>query len=162
MKTIKYENSFGYLFPEKAKFWHPTKNGDLTPFNVYPGSGKKVWWKCDKNDKHEWIAPIDEVKRGRKCAVCAGRQVVRESSFGFLYPEDAKLWHPIKNGDLTPFDFSPGSGKIMWWQCSKNKTHEWQSSIEQIKRGRGCPYCSGKRLTLDNSFGFLYPERAKL
>ena len=32
--------------PELAKEWHPIKNGDLTPAQVTPGSGKKVWWIC--------------------------------------------------------------------------------------------------------------------
>ena len=32
--------------PDLAKEWHPTKNGDLTPENVFSKSGKKVWWKC--------------------------------------------------------------------------------------------------------------------
>ena len=28
--------------PELAKQWHPTKNGDLTPSDVGPGSHKRV------------------------------------------------------------------------------------------------------------------------
>jgi hypothetical protein len=32
------------------------KNGDLTPMDVAPGSNKKIWWKCDKGDGHEWIS----------------------------------------------------------------------------------------------------------
>ena len=27
------------------------------------------------------------------------------------YPEIAKQWHPTKNGNLTPYDFSYGSKK---------------------------------------------------
>jgi rubrerythrin len=37
------ENSF----PEIAKEWHPTKNGNLTPDMFTPGSDHhKFWWKC--------------------------------------------------------------------------------------------------------------------
>ena len=42
--------------PELAKQWHPTLNGDLTPFDVIPGTSKKVWWKCEKGDDYEWEA----------------------------------------------------------------------------------------------------------
>ncbi len=32
--------------PAIAATWHPTKNAELTPFDVTPGSGRKVWWRC--------------------------------------------------------------------------------------------------------------------
>jgi Probable Zinc-ribbon domain len=34
--------------PELAAEWHPTKNGDLTPYYVLPGSAAKVFWQCSK------------------------------------------------------------------------------------------------------------------
>ncbi len=46
-KVVK-SNSLATLNPELASEWHPTKNGDLTPEKVMPGSGKNVWWKCNK------------------------------------------------------------------------------------------------------------------
>ena len=42
--------SLSETHPELAKQWHPTKNGELTPNDVTPGSSKIVWWKCDKAD----------------------------------------------------------------------------------------------------------------
>jgi len=47
-------------FPYLAKEWHPTKNRDITPYDVTPGSQKKVWWKCPKGVDHEWDAVIAE------------------------------------------------------------------------------------------------------
>jgi hypothetical protein len=46
-----------------AKQWHPTKNGKLTPSDVGAGSTKKVWWKCNKGDDHEWVASIVNRKK---------------------------------------------------------------------------------------------------
>tara|TARA_B110000285_G_scaffold180449_1_gene203483 strand:+ start:85 stop:225 length:141 start_codon:yes stop_codon:yes gene_type:complete len=37
--------SLAEVNPELAEEWHPTKNGELTPFDVTKGSNKKVWWK---------------------------------------------------------------------------------------------------------------------
>lgn len=51
--------------PEKAKLWHPIKNGDLTPENVSYGSEKEVWWMCGY--QHEWTAPIN---RKSGCPIC--------------------------------------------------------------------------------------------
>ena len=28
--------------------WNYEKNGEMTPENTPPQSGKKVWWKCSK------------------------------------------------------------------------------------------------------------------
>ena len=56
--------------PELANQWHPTKNGDLTPFDVGGGTNKKVWWKCDKGDDHEWITSASGRSGKRGCPFC--------------------------------------------------------------------------------------------
>ena len=64
------------------------------------------------------------------------------------YPELVKEWHPTKNGDLTPEDFTYGSGKKVWWLCPKG--HEWETKINKRTRKdkpTGCPNCSGKKKT---------------
>jgi DNA-directed RNA polymerase subunit RPC12/RpoP len=61
------------------------------------------------------------------------------------FPDIAKMWHPIKNGILTPRRISYGSKFNAWWKCECG--HEWQRKINDCssrKRNR-CPYCSGKR-----------------
>ena len=44
--------SLAELNPELANEWHPSKNGDLSPFDVTMRSDLSVWWKCDKADDH--------------------------------------------------------------------------------------------------------------
>ena len=36
-------NDLASRFPDLAKEWHPTKNGDLTPDQVLWGSNRRVW-----------------------------------------------------------------------------------------------------------------------
>jgi len=55
---------------ELAKEWHPTLNGDLTPYDVTYGSGKEVWWKC-KECGYEWSAIINNRNNGNGCPECA-------------------------------------------------------------------------------------------
>ena len=50
-KTPTPGQSFGDLFPEVAKQWHPTLNGDLKPTDVKPGSNERVWWRCDEGQE---------------------------------------------------------------------------------------------------------------
>ena len=60
---IDKEKSLAYLYPELAKEWHPTKNGELTPYDVTHGSNKKVWWlgKCG----HEWEQIVKSRTNGK-------------------------------------------------------------------------------------------------
>jgi hypothetical protein len=69
-KVVK-SNCLATTHPEIAKEWHPTKNGDLTPFDVVAGSHKKVWWKCPVGDDHEWKSQIYNISRDlSNCPFC--------------------------------------------------------------------------------------------
>jgi hypothetical protein len=37
-------NSLASLFPDMAKLWHPTRNGELRPQDIFFGSTKVYWW----------------------------------------------------------------------------------------------------------------------
>ena len=68
MRKLTNKNRFSLLYPDIAKEWHPTKNGDLRPENFMRGSHKKVWWKCSKG--HEWEAIISNRARKSKGTGC--------------------------------------------------------------------------------------------
>ncbi|MBQ6493175.1 MAG: zinc-ribbon domain-containing protein [Erysipelotrichaceae bacterium] len=146
---IPGETDLETLYPELAKQWHPTKN-KLKPSEVMPGTHKKAWWICDKG--HEWEAQIKSRVTGVSCPYCSNKKVL----YGFndlatINPDLAKEWHPTKNGDLTPSDVTPSSGKKVWWKCSFG--HEWEAQICNRNAGRGCPECS-------DSLRTSFPEQA--
>jgi len=68
--------------PELAREWHPTRNGLLTPATVFPGSGKKVWWRCKLNPAHEWFACVGQRSYGTGCPDCAHGANVRRTRRG--------------------------------------------------------------------------------
>lgn len=140
-KEIK-ENNLANVYPDIAKEWHPTKNGDLIPQRMTPKSGKKVWWECAKG--HEWEAVIsNRTRKGSKCPFCLGKKaIVGINDLQTTNPKLASEWHPNKNGILTPQDMMRSSKEKIWWMC--NKGHEWQATLESRNRGHGCPYCSGR------------------
>ncbi|BCI83163.1 hypothetical protein MTY66_47880 [Mycolicibacterium sp. TY66] len=70
--TPKPGQSFGDQFPGPAAEWHPTRNGDLTPWQVKPGSNRRVWWLC--GDGHEWDVSPSNRRRGERCPTCAELQ----------------------------------------------------------------------------------------
>ena len=55
--------------PTLAKEWNYERNAGLTPTDVMPNSGRKVWWKCCKG--HEWQARIANRNHGNRCPICA-------------------------------------------------------------------------------------------
>ena len=140
-KTVE-SNSLAITHPLLAKEWHPTKNGDLTPFDLKSGSHTRVWWKCDKGDDHEWKARIYSRADGKGCSICSGRTVVESNCISTTHPKLAKQWHPTKNGNLTPNDFTGGSHKKVWWKCDKGDDHEWKTTISDRSNGRDCPFCT--------------------
>ncbi|MCP5105015.1 MAG: zinc-ribbon domain-containing protein, partial [bacterium] len=72
----------------------------------------------------------------------------------------ARMWHPTKNGSLLPTDFTPGSRKKVWWQCEKDKSHQWEAAILTVKRLGFCPYCREINASL-RSLQVQNPELAK-
>src|ERR1035437_2876573 len=47
-QKVCLDNCLATVNPEVAITWHPTLNGDLTPFDVTYGANKKIFWLCDK------------------------------------------------------------------------------------------------------------------
>ena len=83
----------------------------------------------------------------------------KENSLLNKSPEIAKLWHPTKNGHLTPESVSWMSSKVVWWLGSCG--HEWRSSVSNERRGGNCPYCIGKRVLIGfNDLATTSPELA--
>ncbi|MEI8366133.1 MAG: zinc-ribbon domain-containing protein, partial [Parachlamydiaceae bacterium] len=126
--------------PVLVKEWHPIKNGSMTAYDVTPSSHKRVWWKCEKG--HEWSAIISSRNSGVGCPCCAGKKACKDNCLETLNPVLAKEWHSTKNGDLSPKDVTPGSGKIVWWICKNG--HEWQAQVSSRNKGNGCPKCAGR------------------
>tara|TARA_R110000737_G_scaffold228940_1_gene242790 strand:+ start:418 stop:1947 length:1530 start_codon:yes stop_codon:yes gene_type:complete len=159
-KTVT-SNCLATLRPDIAKEWHPTKNGNLTPNLISRTNGRKVWWKCDKGDDHEWEDTVANRDYGRNCPVCSGHKAVKSNCLATLRPDIAKEWHPTKNGNKTPLQFTVGSEIKIWWKCDKGEDHEWMSSIVNRTKGRNCPICSGRKTVTSNCLATLRPDIAK-
>jgi hypothetical protein len=149
--------------PHIIPFWHPSKNKGVTPADIWPGSTKKVWWKCEKG--HEFERTVRSMKESQNCPVC--RKLDREKACKLQdhNPELAREWHPVKNGDLTPDKVSAFASKKVWWLCPEG--HEYRASVLERTRNipgrkpRGCPYCAGRKDLRKESLAILRPDLAK-
>jgi hypothetical protein len=148
------EKTLRFRFPKVADQWHPTKNPTSSDA-VSAGSNKKFWWKCSAG--HEWEArPLSRTSLGSGCPFCAHRKLDKESSLPALFPDIALEFDSVKSGCLADAVFA-NSGKSFWWKCSAG--HEWEATPNtRISMKTGCPFCSGKRLSPENSFAAHNPD----
>ena len=154
--AIKKENSFAKKLPHLLDEWHYIKNQGLDPELLSYGSGYKVWWVCEKG--HEWQSAISKRSAGGGCPFCAGKKVCFDNCLNTINPKATKMWHKSKNGTLTPADVVAGSNKKVWWECKSG--HEWEMSVSDANKGRGCPFCAGRRVSKNNALAIYNPAVA--
>ena len=138
------ENNLLIKFPEKAKLFDIKKN-KITPDKVSPNSGKKYWWRCDKNHSYyqvcNWVFDTRQ-KKSTGCPYCKGYKVGKDNNLAFLYPDLCKEWDFKKNKPLTPKKVTAGTDKAVWWKCKKN--HSWKANINSRVYGNNCSLCQKK------------------
>lgn len=74
-------------------------------------------------------------------------------------PYLVKEYNFDKNVGIDFENLTEGSGKKVWWICSKG--HEWKANIYYRAKGIGCPYCSNKKVCKDNCLATTHPELSK-
>ena len=154
---VKGKNDLETLFPEIAKRWHPLKN-KLKPCEVTPFSNKKVWWTCNKDDRHEFQARIYSVTQGITiCPICSNQKIIiGVNDFQTTNPDLMKEWNWERNNqaNIYPTAITKGINKKVWWKCNICG-HEWQATVGSRSGDQrcGCPEC---KKDLSSSF----PEKA--
>ena len=152
-KVLSGYNDLQTINPALAKEWNYEKNNGLTPADVMPNSDKKVWWKCEQG--HEWQVTIGTRNRGSGCPYCSGKKGLKGyNDLQTINPTLAKEWSREKNGNLSPENFTANSGQKVWWKCSKG--HEWQATIHNRNKQRGCPICNSERNTSLPEYAIVY------
>jgi len=158
--TLLFAKSLAGAFPEIAKLWHSQKNGTLTPNLILPGSNKNAWWQSTTCG-HEWENRISHQVKATECPYCYGKRLLRNiNSLQQTHAAVASEWHPTKNGDKTPDDFTSGSDFKPWWMCANN--HEWKTRITHRAAGTNCPSCFTSRSSYETEIEeFLEQEKIK-
>lgn len=144
---------------EIMKEWDYSLNKSLDPSQVSIGSSISVNWVCKKDSSHKWKTSVyNRIKKNSGCPYCAGQRATKENNLELNNPKIASEWHPSLNNGLLPKDFMSGSNKKVWWQCSSDQSHAWQASISNRTKGRGCPYCSNKKVHPSNCVAKTHPH----
>lgn len=142
-------NSLSFKHPEIAAEWHPTKNGNVTPDMISPGTNVKYWWVCSVCGK-EYHKSVSDRVRGIGCKVCSSRKKAqwahtRNLKTGIndlktLRPDLVQEWDHSKNPGIIPEECTLGSEEPIIWKCKICGTM-WPASINARVHGSGCPKC---------------------
>lgn len=161
--ATQIKHSFADDFPEKAKEWHPTKNGTLKPMMFKSGSNFKAWWVCP-DCGNEYEQSISHRKTGGGCPKCAFKysRITRRMN---LIKQNGSISNPALLADWNyeknssgPDCYTNGSDEKVWWKCHKCG-HEWRERIANRHHGRGCPKCANRKLFVGhNDFATMHPE----
>ena len=145
--------------PAIAAQWCSELNGSLSPESVTVKSGKKVWWQCSSN--HRYLSTVARRTSGSGCPYCSGRYAISgENDLETIYPNIAREWNYKLNQSLLPSQVLPNSNKKVWWTCEKG--HDYLTDPSHRLRGRGCPYCSNRKVLKGfNDLETCLPDLAK-
>lgn len=156
--------------------WDNTKNVGIMPCIITYGSKKKVWWLCKNKHSYE-SGVVNRTKGNQGCPYCSNHKVLQ--GFNDLETwciengrtELVKEWHPTKNGELKPTDFTKSSNKSVWWLLpyddpvtGKHFDFEWEARIQnRTDNNSGCPYLTGSKVwTGYNDFETWCRENTKM
>lgn len=137
-----------------------------TPQEIGYASNKKYWFNCPKSIHKPFQKTIsfltnkkkENVKEKLFCNACesVGQYIID------TYGEDNfnKVWSDKNTKD--PFGILKGSEQKIWIKCINDNTHpDYEQVCNTFCKGIGCPYCTGHKVCLTNSLGYLYPESLK-
>jgi len=149
---VDSSNSLKNLRPEICREWDYNRN-TILPECVPVNSNLKVWWKCSEGHSWESIIYNRTKSKGTSCPKCSGRTTTDKTSLFYLFPDLMKEWDP--HNSESPELLRPGSHKKVWWKCSNNSNHKWETPVylRTSKDKIGCPFCSGKYVLREESLG---------
>jgi len=91
-----------------------------------------------------------------------GSYLCPHNNLSVLYPDLCQEWDYDKNLK-QPYQYTPGSGELVWWICKLNPCgyHRWKTTIKnRAINGSSCPYCIKRfsKVCPHNNLQVLYPK----
>lgn len=169
----EYDKSFAYhiqveLGESLNKYWDWEKNS-VNPYYISRRSDKKVWIKCSEKDYHgSYDVTCSHFYEGNRCPYC-------KLSSGKVHPKDSFAQYHIDNTDpnflekywsdkntLNPWKLAPRSTKKVWLICQEKDYHgDYEITCDNFYNSKKCSYCGNHKLHQLDSYGALYPYKAK-
>ena len=148
---VCYKKSFASH--PKSILWHPTKNGQTEPRDIFMSSNKKYWLQCNEDScKHIFDVTISNITcNDRACPYCAHKRLCDKDDCvpcmrrSFASHHRAKYWDKEKNGKTKPRNIFPTTSyEPFWFKCDNN--HSFCDTLGHItdkNEPRWCGICLG-------------------
>ena len=172
-----YEKSFAYYIQQELreplnKYWNWEKN-TVNPYYISKAGKVEIYLKCQKKDYHNddggYLTTCDIFYRGIRCPYCNNKRVHPKDSFAQwgidTFGNDFldKYWS--NKNTLNPWKLAPRSGEKVWIYCQEKEYHNDEGGYPitptNFYKGQRCGYCHHLKIHPKDSFGALYPSKAK-
>jgi very-short-patch-repair endonuclease len=130
-----------------SKYWHPTKNGNITPREIR-GTDVKFWFLCP-HCPHEHCMRWADFIKSKGCSYASNHKRCNNINCLFCLFNSfsghplSRHWHPTKNGKIKPRNISMQENKSYWFLCP-DCNHSIQNTPNKIYRRNKlqCKYCN--------------------
>ena len=146
--AVKGVNDLATTHPEIAKEWYQPLNGDITPYDVTYGCGKKVSWLCPRGHIYSATVGHRTCGSGTKCPICnSGRQTsfAEQALFYYIkhvFPSAVNRYKKIFSKGMELDIYIPNL-KIgieydgVYWHNKKQEIHEREQRKYDICKEHG-------------------------
>jgi superfamily II DNA or RNA helicase len=121
--------------PALGPLWDAAKNAEAATA-VLTTSYKAAWWSCVRG--HSFQRSPRALLRESSCPQC--KVAGSSASLADKRPGLAALWHPDRNGDLTPATVDATSTAACWWRCTQG--HDFQRAPLLMLANADCSTCA--------------------
>lgn len=99
---VQRKGSFAQHHPHLAKEWHPTLNGNVTPYDVTSGCGDEFYWQCKYGHTYKTTV-VERVTRHAGCPTCKTslRTSFTEQAIAFYLSKVVKVQQHYKKGGFN-------------------------------------------------------------
>lgn len=131
--------------------WDYEKN-DFSPKEVRYTARKSIWLKCPRRLHESQKFTISVLIRSNTCLCRKCKSVAQFLLDNFGKNGIDLLWG--KKNNISPWDISIESYNKVWMKCVNKKYHpEYEIRAVDFKYGHRCPYCVGRKVCKEDSFG---------
>jgi hypothetical protein len=106
-------------------------------FDEYKDNRQMLAYRCPKHPDKELKIRLDDLKRGRGCRYCGGtaKITLEETRQEFI----SRGYEPL-------FDEYENAHQKLAYRCPKHPDEKLEISLNNLKRGRGCPFCASSKM----------------
>jgi formylmethanofuran dehydrogenase subunit E len=106
-RAIAEGGTWGANHPRLAKQWHPTLNGDITPFDITPNCCTPYYFLCDYGHTYK-VAPRERSERRAGCPFCNEhrRKSFTEQAIGYYLSKVIEVkcnYRILRNSELDVY-----------------------------------------------------------